>query len=1204
MLAIFSRLGHALSLGARIRKQRARQSRNHVQRLEQLEDRTLLSAVTQYDTFLDTDWISTGAGGFDTFFEEPTGNADLTFSVPEGSTITNALLVWQGIDRTSYGGDGVYDNAQVQFGGNSVTGTSLGTSDTANWGAGSSEAFVADVTQFMTGSGTYSVAGLSGKVGHTANGVSLFVMYDDGDVTNNRDVTLLLGNESRLNDIVSGFNYYGGSVSVQLTAADGQSFQDSGLQFNVRAVTGAPVGGATITDTDTILDGNSVPVSQSSRDQVSALWDMHTFDITSAFTGQSLAAGPYTLEMTQLANSNDSLKWIGLAIDQPSDGSLDVNQPPVATVLNFQVAEDTRLDGQLAGYDPDNDPIVAYEIGQQTSHGFLRLAASGGSFSYIPDANFNGVDTFTYRVFDGTSWSPYVTSSITVTPVNDAPIINGATVYVPENGSISYFVEIDDIDGDFLTAYVENQPANGTMTMRFDGTFTYTPNPGFTGQETVIVNVTDGQLVSEATITFIVQPVNQPPVSSNMAFTVNEDTTYFGSLIATDPDGDTLTFRVINNVSNGTLTLNSNGTFQYRGDLNFNGTDSFTYVANDGNVDSAVGTVSITVTAQNDRPVATNQSIVLDEDTVYNGQLTGFDVDGDILLFQVGEGPTQGNLTVNADGSFEYTPGPNFNGEDVFTYFVSDGTINSVSATVTLTITPVNDLPVAGDQSVSLNEDSSYSGVVSGSDVDGDSLTYSVVGSPAHGTLSFQPDGTYTYTPIANYNGPDSFTFTANDGTGDSNVGTVSIQVTPVNDVPVADAASFSGLEDNNITGQLTGSDIDGDALQFVLGQDVSHGVLEFNSDGSFTYTPAANFNGQDTFTFVVIDGIATSQAATVTLNVTAVNDPPVASGDLIAIDEDSQHTGAVAANDADGDALIYSVISGPTRGELTFSDDGTYTYTPDPNYNGPDSFTFQASDGTATSNIATVTIQVLPVNDTPTATWTPVALEENSAVGTVAGNVVGADVDGDSLTYQIVAGNSGGAFTINESTGMITVADSSLLDFETTPTFSLTVQVTDPSGASVQLVATIDLQDVDETIPASIDVIPGDDTNVLNVADDKTVDVVISSTSELDIRDIDIDSVTLEIGGVVFSLTRNKRGVPRISYADTNGDGIDDQLTLTFDIVSTGLTDGQTTATLSGLVNGQDFEGNDTVTIDTTSSKGGGGNGGGGNGGGKGKNK
>ena len=168
-------------------------------------------------------------------------------------------------------------------------------------------------------------------------------------------------------------------------------------------------------------------------------------------------------------------------------------------------------------------------------------------------------------------------------------------------------------------------------------------------------------------------------------------------------------------------------------------------------------------------------------------------------------GPSHGSLTLNADGSFVYMPGTNYNGTDSFTYQASDSQTNSSTATVTITINPVNDAPVANNDSYSINEDTlltvSAPGVLANdTDVENDPLTAVLISGPSHGSLTLNANGSFTYLPSTNYNGPDSFTYQANDGQTNSSTATVRLTVNPVNDAPVAVNDSYSINEDTHLT--------------------------------------------------------------------------------------------------------------------------------------------------------------------------------------------------------------------------------------------------------------------------------------------------------------------------------------------------------------------------------------------------------------------
>jgi VCBS repeat-containing protein len=273
---------------------------------------------------------------------------------------------------------------------------------------------------------------------------------------------------------------------------------------------------------------------------------------------------------------------------------------------------------------------------------------------------------------------------------------------------------------------------------------------------------------------------NHAPVAVADAYSTNEDTPLVvaakGVLANdTDADGDALTALLEAGPSHGTLTLDAAGGFTYAPALNFNGSDSFTYHANDGKASSNVATVTITVNLVNDAPVANHQSVTTAQDTAKAITLTGSDVDGDALTYAIVAAPAHGTLT-GAAPNVTYTPAASYNGSDSFTFKVNDGKVDSAPATVSITVASVNHPPVANPQSVTTAQDTAKATTLTGSDVDGDALTYTIVAAPAHGTLTGTAPNV-TYTPNASYSGADGFTFKVNDGKVDSAPATVSITV-------------------------------------------------------------------------------------------------------------------------------------------------------------------------------------------------------------------------------------------------------------------------------------------------------------------------------------------------------------------------------------------------------------------------------------------
>jgi VCBS repeat-containing protein len=278
--------------------------------------------------------------------------------------------------------------------------------------------------------------------------------------------------------------------------------------------------------------------------------------------------------------------------------------------------------------------------------------------------------------------------------------------------------------------------------------------------------------------------VNHRPVGDHVSVTTQEDTEVPIILTATDRDGDELSYRVTKGPSHGRITGVPPG-LTYAPESDYNGPDSFTFIVNDGRVDSNPATISITVEAVNDAPSAEAQSVTTAEDTPVLITLIGNDRDADPLTYAVVTGPAHGTLSGVAP-DLKYTPSADFAGSDGFIFAVNDGSLDSEPATVSITVTPVNDSPVAKDQDVTTLEDKPVTiDVLRASfDANNDSLTVAAVTQGAHGSVSINEDGTLTYTPNANFYGTDAFTYTISDGKGGTNTATVNVTVTAVNDPP------------------------------------------------------------------------------------------------------------------------------------------------------------------------------------------------------------------------------------------------------------------------------------------------------------------------------------------------------------------------------------------------------------------------------------
>lgn len=590
-----------------------------------------------------------------------------------------------------------------------------------------------------------------------------------------------------------------------------------------------------------------------------------------------------------------------------------------------------------------------------------------------------------------------------------------------------------DPDGDPIVAVLVGNVASGSLALASDGSFTYTPNAGFTGSDGFTYQASDGSL-SSATTAVTLTVTNVAPTTTADGYAASKNVLLSVSAASgvlsndTDPDsasGQGLTAVLGTGPAAGTLNLAANGSFTYDPPTGATGPYTFTYRVFDGVVTSALETVTITVS--NDAPVAGDDgysthmgipviappaTLLTDDDT---------DINGDTLTVALVTPPSNGGLLIGTDGSFTYTPTLLWVGTDTFTYRVNDGTTWSAPATVTIGVS--NGQPTALDDAASGSHDAPISGDVLANDLDpdGDPLTAVLVTDVASGGLALASDGTWTYTPAAGFVGPDSFAYRASDGASVSTVATVSIDVTNAAPVAVDDTDTIG--HGRTLTRAAPGvvandTDADGDALTTTLVSDVANGTLTLAADGGYAYTPTPGFTGFDSFTYTATDGLATSAAATVTIEVTDA--PPVAVDDAWIVLHDRDLVVAAPGvlaldSDPDGDALTASLDSGPSVGTLVggVAANGGFTYRPAPGFVGADTFTYRISDGVQT---ATASVTITVINTPPVAFPDGASVRHDRTLVVAAPGVLGNDVDanGDTLTASIVTGAAHGTVSLS----------------------------------------------------------------------------------------------------------------------------------------------------------------------------------------------
>ncbi|CAA6819128.1 MAG: T1SS secreted agglutinin RTX [uncultured Sulfurovum sp.] len=631
---------------------------------------------------------------------------------------------------------------------------------------------------------------------------------------------------------------------------------------------------------------------------------------------------------------------------------------------------------------------------------------------------------------------------------------------------------------------------------------------------------------------------NSAPTAVPDTKTTPEDTPTTITVLGndTDPDGDTLSVTTLTQPSHGTAVKNANGTITYTPDANYNGTDVFTYSITDGNGETDTTTVTVTVTPVNDAPVAVDDTTTTQEDQPVNIPVVSndTDVDGDILTVKPGSltTPANGTVSINPDGTVKYTPDANFNGTDTFEYTVQDGNGGEDTATVTVTVLDTPDVPVANDDSFTLNEDTTKNGTLITNDIpstDGGNV-WSKVSDPSNGTVTVNAAGTFSYVPNANFNGLDSFTYKIRDADGDESEATVILDVKSVNDAPVAVDDTTTTQEDQpvNIPVVSNDTDVDGDILTVKPGSltTPANGTVSINPDGTVKYTPDANFNGTDTFEYTVQDGNGGEDTATVTVTVGSVNDRVIAVDDYETTDEEVAVDINVSNNDIDddGDALTVDSFTQPNNGTVTQNTDGTLKYTPDANFDGVDFFTYVITDG-STNDSAFVVITVNDTNKQPIAMdddkTTP---EDTPTTITVLGNDT--DPEGDTLTVKpgSLTTPANGTVVINPDGTVKYTPDA---NFNGTDTFEYTVQ--DGNGGEDTATVTVTVTPVNDA-PVAVD-------DNESTPEDTPIDINVT------MNDIDVDGDILIVdvftqpnNGVV---TQNADGTLKYT-PDANFNGID----------------------------------------------------------------
>ncbi|EJG0191390.1 tandem-95 repeat protein, partial [Vibrio parahaemolyticus] len=587
----------------------------------------------------------------------------------------------------------------------------------------------------------------------------------------------------------------------------------------------------------------------------------------------------------------------------------------------------------------------------------------------------------------------------------------------------TYTIDLNDAFKDSDSALNFSVSGNSNVLVSIEnGIATISPTADWNGSETLTFTATDpsGESISQ-TVNFTVAPVAD--IVADKA-TVVEDTPTIIKVLGNDTfegDGKVVSLDANNGPANGTVSINPDGSVTYTPNDNYVGKDTFTYIVTSGGVSEST-TVEVNVTPVNDAPVAKDDIATTQEDTAVTIDVlpNDTDVDGDKLSIESVSVPKEQGTVEVVDGKLVFTPAENFNGDAEITYTVTDGGLTD-QATVKVTVNAVNDTPVVesniADQTLAedftpytIDLNTAFSDV---DNVDGE-LTFSVSGNSNIQVAIV--NGIATITPTADWNGSETLTFTATDPSGESVSQPVNFTVAPVADI-VADKATV--VEDTPTIIKVLGNDTfegDGKVVSLDANNGPANGTVSVNPDGSVTYTPNDNYVGKDTFTYVVTSG-GVSESTAVEVNVTPVNDAPVAKDDIATTQEDTAVTIDVLSNDTDvdGDKLSSQSATVPEAQGKVEIVDGKLVFTPAENFNGHAEITYTVTDGQLTDE-AKVTVTVNPVNDAPTIKVDAVESITEDAVSTdtVVATLTVRDTDTpeDQLTVSL-ENNSNGYFVL-----------------------------------------------------------------------------------------------------------------------------------------------------------------------------------------------
>ncbi|MFT7007235.1 MAG: hypothetical protein ACJAXJ_001749 [Colwellia sp.] len=758
---------------------------------------------------------------------------------------------------------------------------------------------------------------------------------------------------------------------------------------------------------------------------------------------------------------------------------ITVNNAPVTTSDEASVDEDGSVAIAVLDNDSDSEGFLtasSVTVVDKSTNGQTSVNTANGVITYTPAADFNGSDSFSYQVSDFQGATSAVTQVIvTINAQNDLPVLANDLQVTEEDMTVIINVLANDTDiDDSLNSnslVLVTEPVNGEAQV-IDGQISYTPVADFNGSDSFTYRVADstGAFGEAATVTLNISGSNDAPVAIDDAITTNEDTGVTLNVLTNDSDIDSeldaTSISIITSAQHGAINIDAvTGDILYTPNEHFNGSDHFGYVVKDSlDATSNEAAVKITVISVNDAPVANDDIVVLQEDILHLINVLGNDTDVeqgiDASTVTLVSQPEQGQVSLDSQsGKFSYTPAANFFGDDSFSYRVEDseGGLSNI-ANVRLTVQSVNDLPIVNPDSFIIAEDgdSNLAILANDADIDGvlDTSTLAIITTVAHGKLVDNNDGTVNYTPVSNYVGNDSFSYSVADNEGGvSNEVEVTISITSVNDAPEFTSDAITQVDEDNLYSySIVAVDIDTQDISIsdnltITGKLPQWLNLTDNSDGSalLTGTPDNSQVGDHVISLMVTDSGNITDIQVFTLVVNNINDAPIADNIALTLDEDTQVSITPTASDADLNNLTFSAQTQPLNGQLDTSGE-QWIYTPNANFHGVDSFNYIAEDNISHSEVATVSIEVRPVNDVPFAQNDFAHLDENTSVSIkLLGN--DRDVDGNIASIEIIEQPASGELILSPDNSILYTP---VFGFDGNVSFSY--QVIDDLGASSEI--------------------------------------------------------------------------------------------------------------------------------------------------------